>query len=124
MIKMKRRAFFLIICVIFFCLGAVLGVFSIRDELRASSPVGEISMGEQPASVYYEEHWQAVGSYLATEEGYQFFDPSTHGDTPVTGKIQLMPMTAGGIPINVPYTILEPDMVISKWKVHGHIHFE
>ena len=123
---MKRRAFFLIICVIFFCLGAVLGVFSIRDELRASSPVGEISMGEQPASVYYEEHWQAVGSYLATEEGYQFFDPSTHDNTPVTGKIQVTPivMVEGGIPINVPHTILEPDMVISKWKVHGHIHFE
>ena len=123
---MKRRAFFLIICVIFFCLGAVLGVFSIRDELRASSPAGEISMGEQPASVYYEEHWQAVGSYIATEKGYQFFDPSTHGNTPVTGKIQSVPMMVGGqgIPINVLYTILHPDMVISKWKVHGHIHFE
>lgn len=110
-----RKSLFLAASIVLFVLGGLLGIFS--NNLQASTPVGEVSDGEQPASVYYDEHWRATESYVATEGGYASFDPSSHMDTPVTGKIETPA-------VGDPYCSLQPDMVITKWKVHGHIHFE
>ena len=111
----KHKSLFLAASIALFVLGGLLGIFS--NNLQASPPEGEVSGGEQPASVYYDEHWRATESYVATKNGYLSFDPSSHMDTPVTGEI--VTTTADG-----PYCILQPDMVTTKWKVHGHIHFE
>ncbi|MDP8229801.1 MAG: hypothetical protein P9L93_01710 [Candidatus Gorgyraea atricola] len=109
-----HKSLFLAASIALFVLGGVLGIFS--NNLQASPPEGEVSGGEQPASVYYDEHWKATQSYVATKNGYASFDPSSRMDTPVTGEIERTP--------EGPYCILQPDMVITKWKVHGHIHFE
>lgn len=109
---------------IIFCLGCLCGVFYFMREAGASDPEGEISGGERNASVTWDEHWQAVTAYVATENGYSEIDPSTHDDSGVCGKINYAPIVTSEGNVNVPYVSLEPDMVITKWKVHGHIHFE
>ncbi len=109
-----RKSLFLAAAIVLFVLGGLLGVFS--NNLQASSPEGEVSDGEDPASVYYDEHWKATESYVATNNGYASFDPSSRMDTPITGQIK---NDGSG-----DYCSLQPDMVITKWKVHGHIHFE
>ncbi|MBU1147176.1 MAG: hypothetical protein KKD11_02390 [Candidatus Omnitrophica bacterium] len=109
-----HKLLFLGLAVALFVLGGLLGIFS--NNLQASPPEGEVSGGEQPASVYYDEHWKATESYVATTSGYVSFDPSSLMDTSVTGEIK------DGV--DGPYCSLQPDMVITKWKVHGHIHFE
>ena len=121
---MKSKFIFLIWCGILLTAGVTAGIFYSAADLEASSPEGEISGGEQPASVYYDEHWQAVESYIATKSGYESFDPSTRNNTDITGEIGLATFTTMAGEVDVPYTILEPDMVVTKWKVHGHIHFE
>jgi len=109
-----RKSLFLAAAIVLFVLGGLLGVFS--NNLEASSPEGEVSDGEDPASVYYDEHWKATESYVATNNGYASFDPSSRMDTPITCHIK---NDGSG-----DYCSLQPDMVITKWKVHGHIHFE
>ena len=119
----NRNLLFLFLSMTLFFSGVILGLFSFTGNLRASSPEGETSAGEG-ASVFYDEHWRAVGAYAATETGYAFLNPSTGAASPVAGKIELISIsTAGGV-VTVPHTTLEPDMVITKWKVHGHVHFE
>lgn len=104
------------IYLLLFILGLGIGIFFGLSKVKASTPVGETSGGEQPASVYYDEHWQATQAAVSTESGYQNFDPSIHGNTSTAGKIE---NTSGGWIVR-----LFPKMVVTKWKVHGHIHFE
>lgn len=99
-----------------FVLGLIGGLFFGLNKLRASNPEGEISGGEQPASVYYDEFWQAVQALVSTETGYQNFNPTSHNNTSTAAKIE---DTSGGWLVRV-----SPKMVVTKWKVHGHIHFE
>jgi hypothetical protein len=120
----KERMLLIIGCILLFISGTLLGVFYFSSESRASSPEGEVSGGEQPASVYYDEHWQAIGAYVSTEAGYTFLNPSIDKESPVVGKITYIPVPTSTGVINVPHCTLQPDMVVTKWKVHGHIHFE
>lgn len=120
----KKKIISVTIGIIIFCLGCLCGVFYFTREAKASDPEGEVSGGEPNASVTYDEHWRAVTAYVATENGYSEIDPSTKVDSDISGKIDSVSIATPGGPVNVPYVSLEPDMVITKWKVHGHIHFE
>ncbi len=105
-------------------LGFYIGIFLPIENLGASIPEGEVSGGEQPASVYYDEHWKATEAYVSTESGYKSMDPSAGMDSVICGKISVFPIATSFGPADVPQTTLEPDMVMTKWNVHGHIHFE
>ncbi len=107
----KNKIYFLL-----FVLGLGLGIFFGLRSVRASSPEGETSGGEQPASVYYDEFWQATQAVVSTGSGYANFEPSTHNNTPKAGEIVDTP---DGKAVN-----LFPKMVVTRWNVHGHIHFE
>ncbi len=120
---MKGRRLFLAVSVILFLFGGILGIFYSSNKLLASSPQDKTS-GGKPASVFYDEHWQAIGAYVATKRGYAFLNPSTGHSSPVAGKIEYTPVATPSGVVNVPRATLEPDMVITKWKVHGHVHFE
>ncbi len=107
--KNKKYIFFLI-------LGVTSGVFFGLTKAKATSPAGEISAGEQPASVYYDEFWQATDAVVSTGAGYRTFNPAGHLPAPQAPQI-----AAELIDGNV--TIM-PKLVVRKWTVHGHIHFE
>jgi len=122
---MRRKKYLILSCVCLFCVGIILGIFSGKYKLMASSPESETSGGEQPASVYYDEHWQAIEAYVATQNGYSQINPAGKSDTPVTGVIETETIAINdGDDVDIAYVLLQPDMVITKWKVHGHIHFE
>ncbi len=108
---LKNKIYFL-----FLVLGLCTGVFFALNKAKASSPQGETSGGEQPASVYYDEHWKATEALVSSTTGYTTMDPSTHNNTNTAGQFE---DTAGGWRVE-----LFPKMVVTKWKVHGHIHFE
>ena len=90
------------IYLLMFILGLGLGIFFGLNKVKASSPVNEPSGGETTASVYYDEYWQATRAIINTDTGYQEFT-GFNGSTTATAR---------------------PKMVVTKWKVHGHIHFE
>jgi len=98
----KKKIYFFL-----FILGLSLGIFWGINKVRASSPEGETSGGEQPASVYYDEYWQATRALVYIEDGMtQGFEEFTDFNEPT-------PTT----------TTTKHKMVVTKWKVHGHIHF-
>ena len=100
--------------IVFLVFGIGIGVVFGLNKARASSPEGEISGGEQPASVYYDESWQATEAYVSTSLGYKPMpttDIVNHRDTDVAANL-----TTG--------QVVFPKMVVTQWTVHGHIHFE
>ncbi|MDD2703227.1 MAG: hypothetical protein PHC33_04405 [Candidatus Omnitrophica bacterium] len=101
---------------ILFLIGIGAGVIFGLHKARASSPEGETSGGEQPASVYYDEFWQATGAAVSSNGGYVNVDPSGHAETAVAA--------AWTTADNVSQVNLLPKMVVTQWTVHGHIHFE
>jgi hypothetical protein len=121
---MGRKKYIILSCVCLFCIGVISGVFNGTHSIMASTPEGEVSGGEQPASVYYDEHWRAIQAYVATETGYNMINPASKLDTPLTGIIATQAISINGENVDVAYVSLQPDMVITKWEVHGHIHFE
>ena len=100
------------VCILFLAIGVVSGAFFGLTRAKATSPEGGTSAGEQPASVYYDEFWQATGAVVSTGSGYRDFNPASHVNTPVAGEL-----SDGNVTI-------APKLVIKKWTVHGHIHFE
>jgi len=106
-----RKIYFL-----FLILGLGMGILWGLGRAKASSPEGESSGGEQPASVWYDEFWQATQAVVSTENGYRNFNPSTHNNTDTAAKFEdaSKDQRRAG---------LLPKMVVTKWKVHGHIHF-
>ncbi len=121
---MKTKIGFAVL--IIFITGCILGVsFGLR-QIEASSPEGEVSAGEANASVIWHEHWQATRGYVSSETGYQqviLYD----------GANWRQPADAAGSAINSGEMVTEnitgdtkvtvnPDMVINRWRVHGHIH--
>lgn len=119
----KKKIYFL-----FFVLGIGIGIFFTLNKAKASNPQGEPSGGEVTASVYYDESWKATETVVSTENGYQYFYPYGNPpeyplpaqpltqQTPIAGKLE---NTAAGWIVR-----LFPKMVVTKWKVHGHIHYE
>ena len=111
MVKGRVRFFFLL-----FMVGLVAGLLIGLNKVMATSPVDEVSGGEAVASVWYDEHWRAIRAVVSSEDGYDYFNPSTHNDTEVAGRMEQID--------DVWITSLYPKMVVTKWRVHGHIHFE
>ncbi len=110
MVKGRVRFFFLL-----FIVGLVAGLAIGLNKVMASDPRGE-RVDEPVASVWYDEHWRAIDAVVSSEDGYDYFNPSTHNDTEVAGKMEEIN--------DVWITTLYPKMVVTKWRVHGHIHFE
>jgi len=107
----RKRLYF-----IFLIIGVTAGISFGLIKARASNPEGEVSGGEQPASVFYDETWDATDAVVSTLAGYRSFDPtapSAHNQTQIAAQFD----TDGNI------TLL-PKFVVREWTVHGHIHFE
>lgn len=110
-----------------FIIGLAAGLFFRLNKAKASTAQGETSKGEQPASTVYEESWKATEALVSAAGGYRYFYPygSTpdyplpsrppHVQTPEAGKME---NTDGGWLVQI-----YPKMVVTKWSVHGHIHF-
>jgi hypothetical protein len=111
-----------------FILGLGIGIFFGLSKVKASTPVYEASGGETAASVTYDEVWKATQALVSTISGYSYFYPygtsptyplpvsPTYSQTPVAGMFE---NTAGGWVAKI-----FPKMAVTKWKVHGHVHFE
>ncbi len=115
--------------------GLIAGIAAGMHALQASSPEGESSGGESPASVSYDEKWKATEALVSSSSGYKLFYP--YGKSPVPPYVSY-PLS--GDPVNKTTPVaasfststetgtakaeILPKMVVTKWKVHGHIHFE
>ncbi|MFA6583705.1 MAG: hypothetical protein WCS77_05350 [Elusimicrobiaceae bacterium] len=103
-----------IVLLILFGVGVAGGLFIGSVPVIASPLTNEVSGGEQPASVWYDEQWKAIGAIATTNGGY------AHVNLP--GKISnAAKMSKHGTRWAVS---AQPKMVVTKWQVHGHIHFE
>jgi len=109
---MKRNKIYFLLLVI----GVTAGVFWGLLKARADTPEGKSSQGEDPASVYYDETWNATGAVISTKRGYANFDPSVHQSTAIAAEFENGPSDER---IKV-----FPKFVVKEWTVHGHIHFE
>lgn len=107
---MKNKWIFVAIGV--FILGAGIGFWRGQPS-RASSPEGEI-VGITDALITWDEEWQAVEAHYSTKSGYASFDPSAGQQTAVSGSIN----AAGG------YVETYPEIFVTKWRIHGHLHYE
>lgn len=102
-----------------FIAGIFLGALFNIHRLEASDPGGEVSGGEQAASTFWHEHWQATEGYVSSETGYEKIGISL---TPTSKS----PVVSGKMvkKISQPAQVtIYPNMMVTKWKVHGHIHF-
>ena len=103
----KNKLLFLLLLV-----GLFTGVSFGLIKAKASNPNDDdVRAGEQPASVYYDEKWTAIGT-TSGNGAWGTFIP----------KVASSPVTVTMAPID--YVKNFPKMVVTKWKVHGHIHFE
>ena len=99
--------------------GLVAGVVSVM----ATGPAGEESprgRAEYPASVYYDEHWAAAGALVTSANsstGFQAVDPSKGAASETAALIRKDGDGKWG-------TAVQPRMVVTRWRVHGHIHFQ
>ncbi|MFA5363121.1 MAG: hypothetical protein WC335_07795 [Candidatus Omnitrophota bacterium] len=107
----KKKAYIILLMI-----GIGAGILFGLHKARASSPENETSGGEQPASVYYDEFWQATEAVVSSNNGYTSMNPSGHAETVVAA--------AWTTTNNVSQVSLLPKMVVTQWTVHGHIHFE
>jgi hypothetical protein len=105
------------VCIVLFLIGIGAGVVFGLHKARASSPEGEGSGGEQPASVYYDEFWQASDAVVSSNTGYTPMNPANHAES---GVAAAWDTGADGIS----RVRILPKMVVTQWTVHGHIHFE
>lgn len=110
---MKKLLFSLL-----FLTSVSMGVFIGIQQLRASTPT--VSGGESPASVYYDETWKAtnavVSSYNKATDRSRFTEvnPATKNATGVAAHVK---NPSPGVQVY-------PKMVVTRWTVHGHIHFQ
>ena len=98
-----------------FVLGLGAGILFAISKVKASSPEGEAATG--PITMYYDEHWQATNSIVSSAAGYVAFNPSGHADTGTAASLDNA--TGNGWIVRI-----FPKMVVTKWRVRGHIHFE
>ena len=94
-------------------------VFSDNVSYNAGSPFST----KLAASIgaWYDESWQASGFYRLEREGagsehfrYRYTDTPTTDTNPT---FVLAPQ-GGGTPVVIPQ-----DMVVTEWRVSGHVHF-
>lgn len=127
----KRKVYYFLL----FILGLSIGVFFGLNKVMASTPG---SLSTEPASVFYDEIWKATETVVSTPAGYKYFYP--YGNPPAypTALLPGTPPTntqtsvaAGNAPNGVlttgvaPFTQpIFPKMIVTKWKILGHIHFE
>ena len=109
---LKKRKLFVAV----FALGAISGVIFGLGKLKASSPAGEASQGV--ASMYFDEIWRAEESIVSTTTGFNTVDMLNAGGGFVAsiGETSAVYDTATGA------ITASPKMLVTKWKVHGHIH--
>ena len=100
---MKKGLIFILLLVF----GIVGGIFFGISKARATSPVGEISAGESTPSVTYDEYWRAASALTTINAGA--------GGTVKWATFSNFP--------NDTNPSEQPKMVVTKWIVHGHIHF-
>lgn len=123
--RIKKRTY-----VLLFILGLVAGVFFGLQKAKASSPEGEAST-TGGITYYYDESWKATQAIVSRKAGanyrYEYFYP--YGEPPAyplpnepTDK-QTDPAAELGTDDGGGIVKLFPKMVVTKWKVHGHIHF-
>ena len=98
-------------------IGLGLGIVFGLHKARAFSPEGEVSGGEQPASVSYDEFWQANEAVVSSDTGYVSMNPANRAETGIAAGFN------AGADGSVQVRTL-PKMVVTQWTVHGHIHFE
>ncbi|MFA5161567.1 MAG: hypothetical protein WC421_04920 [Elusimicrobiales bacterium] len=93
-------------------LGLMAGLFVASRRAQASDPT-EKSGGESKASVVWDDKWTAIGAYVSADGKYVEFlkDTGLSGDTAVAAKIE-----SG-------HVSLCPKMIVTRWRVHGHMHF-
>ena len=116
------------IYILFLLLGLGWGVFVGLNKVRASSPVNESSAGEQTAGVAYDESWKATEALVSSSSGYRYFYP--YGSSPAyplpANPVNQQTATAGKLVYDNDFgwkILVYPKMVVTKWRVHGHIHF-
>ncbi|MFH1245955.1 MAG: hypothetical protein V1662_05650 [Candidatus Omnitrophota bacterium] len=102
-----------------FFFGLLSGILWNVCCLEASSPKGEASKGEDRPSTFWDEHWQAARAYVSSSSGYQEVTIDINSNNPlsvVSGKMSKNSTEPARV-------VVYPDMVVNRWKVHGHIHF-
>lgn len=116
-----KRKILLIFAAGIFVVGITLGILlGALPGLEASSPEGEVSRGERTASVVWHEHWQGREAYVSSLTGYQKVGITLQSGSTVavdSGRIEQDSATG------IWQVSVYPDMVVSRWQVHGHIHF-
>ena len=110
---MVKKKMYSIVLMIGIGAGIVFGL----HKARASSPQEETSGGEQPASVYYDEFWQASEAVVSSNTGYRQMNPADHDESGVAAAWDTGDDGLSRVRIL-------PKMVVTQWTVHGHIHFE
>jgi hypothetical protein len=101
--------------ILIFVLGLTMGVVFVFSQARANPSKGEISGGEVTASVVYDETWQAISALVSSATGFVAYDPTGSTRTGVAAKF-----SSSGASATVE---IAPKMLVTKWRVHGHIHF-
>jgi len=105
----KNKIYFL------FVLGLSLGILFAINKVKASSPESDAS--SYPISMYYDEYWQATNSIVSSANGFVELNPSSRGPTGTAASLDNA--TTYGWVVRV-----FPKMVVTRWRVRGHIHFE
>jgi len=103
-------------------LGVAVGFLAMTKNVGASDPRGEISGGEIIPSVYYDEHWQAIRACFwdNTTDDFTCFDPSPVAVTQAP-QISVHTDITGAPPAVITGN---PIMKVTRWQVHGHLHFQ
>jgi hypothetical protein len=108
---MARNKLYFLLLIIGVSAGLSWGIV----KARATTPEGETSVkGEQPASVYYDETWNATEALVSSDKGYISFLPSVNIRTQTAAEFDQTDDTIK----------IFPKFVVREWTVHGHIHFE
>ncbi|MDD4004844.1 MAG: hypothetical protein PHW69_06525 [Elusimicrobiaceae bacterium] len=110
--------------------GIVGGLFFRHNTAMASAPIGsdgnfsDRTGAETTASVWYDERWRAASAIVTSLSGYKTMSEASllAGQTSfqATGNT-----VAGVLENNSGWGItLQPKMVVTQWRVTGHIHFQ
>lgn len=104
-----------------FVFGLIAGVIFGIGKVRATSPINEASQGN--VGMYYNEIWDATEALVSTDSGTGFTTvPITNsaGSTVNQVSAKFSKVTSGS---GSSYEVtVAPKMIVTKWKVHGHIH--
>jgi hypothetical protein len=116
-------------------LSSMIGVMAGRHQAAATTPLGEssnVSGAEQPASTWFDEYWQADkvvvswGQFNAGHGHHHWGAGWSYGLTNVTDFSKL-PRISGQLMVNndrIWTVTLMPQMRVTRWAVHGHMHLQ